>query len=1037
MNGVQTVSADEVFQVMSGCSSQDPALVQASSARLKQLLNMFGIYDALHEIAAQKAVPLHIRQQAIIQFKNTAAAHWRSRKVISDEQRINIRARCFTFLDEADDTIAECNEFIVAKISRIDFPTNWRNLIDDLFQVIQTTFQRRFSDPVNENPQDTLVLRRSLKLLSGIFQEFTSIKMPSGLKTTASILAKSQAILCEYYSSLLFTFYLKNQYPDIISPRACTDLMLAHLVFKSISKMAGWMFLRINAAKAAIDPLAGMNWVGRPWSQKTFEALKRLVKVRHQIIQEHGAALKSIPFAWRSVQVLTKHIRSIGKFFRRLQELSVSRFSTLPCCPDLVAYYWGQVVEATEEASDSLRIYTPEARYPVRFLVQGMVIFKENLSQWKPTKKDGVQNEHALPANFVNVAVETLIRQFMPLKDAELTDWMNDPEQWVNDEDNVNEQWVFEIRPCSERVLMALSNAFPDIVATLLLNLYNSFGSEPLAILATNLQEVIQKEALYCAIGRCAPKLKEIFPFEQWMQITLAAETQSIDPVYPIIKRRIAWLLGKLVAADSCVSVANPLLWKIILHLLRDRGPGSDAVVRLTAALALRECLDTLEFDIGVFAPFLPDAVAELVKLLGEVDTFETKRRVDYTLNVVIEQAGERISDYVSIITDPIPRFWMDAAEDYAFKCTLLVTVTKLVEATKHRSAALSSLVVPLVRQSLLPEFASHLDEDALNLWLAALRHTSTLQSQTGPGLFDLYPKAVTMLATNLDLLGKAIDITVAHFFLDAPLILQTSAVELFCAFVSALSSAAVERNIKDMILALNFLVQLAPSALWGEPMHTSGLFSALLKTIVEGEVSAQILMEHILLMARIVMADRQMFLQLMAATATVSMPEDKLYDLLLDQWWGTWDNMSEARHRKLSAMGMAALVSTARPDVLNRIPGDIFNMWTDVLLELKEAQTSASEDGDENQLSLQRHWELNDAPSDYYQETDGTAEYDRRKALYDRDPVRTVQLTAYIAANLNEARAQCGPQAFHDNYLSKADPPVLAMIQDQLSRGY
>ena len=35
-------------------------------------------------------------------------------------------------------------------------------------------------------------------------------------------------------------------------------------------------------------------------------------------------------------------------------------------------------------------------------------------------------------------------------------------------------------------------------------------------------------------------------------------------------------------------------------------------------------------------------------------------------------------------------------------------------------------------------------------------------------------------------------------------------------------------------------------------------------------------------------MADRQMFLQLMSATATASMTEAKLYDKLLDQWWGT-----------------------------------------------------------------------------------------------------------------------------------------------------
>lgn len=51
----------------------------------------------------------------------------------------------------------------------------------------------------------------------------------------------------------------------------------------------------------------------------------------------------------------------------------------------------------------------------------------------------------------------------------------------------------------------------------------------------------------------------------------------------------------------------------------------------------------TIEFDINVFAPYLPDAVKQLVLLLGEADTLEIKRRIDYTLNAVIEQSGERV----------------------------------------------------------------------------------------------------------------------------------------------------------------------------------------------------------------------------------------------------------------------------------------------------------------------------------------------------------------------------------------------------------
>lgn len=77
---VETVNAQELYQVLVDASSQDPVRVQVSSKRLKQMLDMFGTYDALQEISVQKTVPTSVRQQAIIQFKNGALGHWRSRK---------------------------------------------------------------------------------------------------------------------------------------------------------------------------------------------------------------------------------------------------------------------------------------------------------------------------------------------------------------------------------------------------------------------------------------------------------------------------------------------------------------------------------------------------------------------------------------------------------------------------------------------------------------------------------------------------------------------------------------------------------------------------------------------------------------------------------------------------------------------------------------------------------------------------------------------------------------------------------------------
>jgi len=68
-------------------------------------------------------------------------------RLLSEEYRTRIRSRCMTFLHEEDDLvrkvyfqsihslfqlclqIAECNEVIVAKIARLDYPHNWYALL--------------------------------------------------------------------------------------------------------------------------------------------------------------------------------------------------------------------------------------------------------------------------------------------------------------------------------------------------------------------------------------------------------------------------------------------------------------------------------------------------------------------------------------------------------------------------------------------------------------------------------------------------------------------------------------------------------------------------------------------------------------------------------------------------------------------------------------------------------------------------------------------------------------------------------------------
>lgn len=53
--------------------------------------------------------------------------------------------------------------------------------------------------------------------------------------------------------------------------------------------------------------------------------------------------------------------------------------------------------------------------------------------------------------------------------------------------------------------------------------------------------------------------------------------------------------------------------------------------------------LQKADCNADVFAPFLPSAVTELVRILGEVEALESKRRVAESLNGIIQTADSRV----------------------------------------------------------------------------------------------------------------------------------------------------------------------------------------------------------------------------------------------------------------------------------------------------------------------------------------------------------------------------------------------------------
>ncbi|KAF8272542.1 ARM repeat-containing protein [Lactarius quietus] len=1006
----QHASIQELYAVVSGAASQNPKEMSASAERLKELIAQPGTLVLLQQIAAQRTAPLHIRQLSIIQVKNVVSTHWRSRRLVPDEQRLTIRDRCLTLLDEEDDSAT---------------------LESDILTPITQHLRQRISSPVSE-PSTFRVLHKSLRAFNAILKELSHIKMMTSVKTLGQLITRAHAPLSELYVQLVQGLGPSITVSNLGSRRVAEDLLFAHLLFKIVMKMAVWIWPKLR--DPTISPM-------QPWFNEVFQSsavqLRGLYETRISILMDlRSAATQPDPIALHSLNLLYKYVRTFGKFFRRVQHLDVARFVELPLCDDLILYYWEKVVQANSSAE--LIEDSETAVFPVRILVPGMVLFKESLAQWSPARK--AKTEHslseclnyllyvplidppsALPQDFVETAVTFLVTRFMPLNPNDLEGWMADPEDWVNTEDKDDEQWQFEIRPCAERVLMTFANQYREFVIPLLVKAFNNVNERP----PLGLQDIVQKEAVYCAIGRCAHRVRDNIDLSSWMEIAKGeAEHTSAD--YLIIKRRIVWLIGRWVSED-CYPPTDPRIWQILLHLLTTKGTGTE-VVRLTAATALRQCVDANLFDLNVFLPFLASAVAELLQLIEQADTIETKNKLAACLNTIIHRSAAEIGPSVSLITSAFPQLWLSASGESHFKITLLRMMTILIAAIGEQSTPLATIVVPLLQECLSPAFATELETDALNLWITALRSAAVLGNPSGgPSLLDLFPKVISLLTDNWAVLGSVTDILEGYLLLDANTVLQSYASQLFAVLQRPLTNAGVNQT-RPLLDALALSLQLAHPSTYSETLHSTGLFSWLITTIAEDKADVFILTRHVEIMARLAVSDSRVFLMFMSAAAErLEKSEKELWEGLLDQWRQRFDNVSEPRHRKLYAMGLAALVSTGRPEVLERLPTEVFDLWTDVFAELKEVQRQKENDlGEETVLGPTRAFLL--------QWFEDTLEYERRKKAYDTDPVRTILLSSYIAERLREAEVACGgTQIMQTQYLAKADPPVLQHLMREI----
>ncbi|OCF78224.1 hypothetical protein I204_00161 [Kwoniella mangroviensis CBS 8886] len=939
---------------------------------LSELFKEPEFFVALQALAADKSLQQQERLMASVITARELKTKWRSKALVPENRKPEVRERLFSFIEEGDMSIARPQLGLLVAIARIEYPKTWQNLPQLLLEPLMMCLAH-LDNLSSSSSSTSTVLLNILWTINALVKEWRTVKVSHG----ALVMQKFEDVFTDPVGRVLAIWaeHERNGQEDLTLAEA------GRYSFKILARLCQWQWSRSKGLQ----------------TQEAHQKINHLVhhSVHHApIIQAHRLRLVTQSNSEKLVRSLTKHLRAIGKWWRVMIGLDPKGFCKIPGVTTGVGWWWGEVGGVVAGSDGAVANDDSDfIPYPKRFLLLGLLLFKDILPILAHDHPD------IFTPHFILSAFHLLVDKLLPLTSTDLEALEDEPEEWLVGESFDEEAWAFEFRPCAERVLIALNNACRNVPKE------HKTVADRIAAPASDLPSILRREAVYCALGRLSRSVATYGGVDFNGLLTgIASWIGNGQPLHRIAKRRVAWLIGEWVSADEDAAKL-PIVWQMLLHLLSERSEATDKAVQLSATIAIKECVDLWELPIDYFIPYLQQTVEELTKLLGEAATLDGKRYVNDAIGVVIERVGDQILPYLPKLAQSVPVLWHSAGGlegEWLFKASLVVLTTKLVSAAKATSGDLMELVIPLIEESLQPPAKDFFEDDGLILWQTALWNAaSPYQPTKETGLIRLIPGLLSMLGENMDLLPKLLPLLDSYLLLDASGITQTYGEAITSTFAKALTTSKPNAEaVSRILVTVSLLIRTAPLAQLAPLLLHSGIFQHITTALEDDEASGLILAAYLEILSRIAILDPRIFLQLVAESARMQNRDgQKLLDEVLDALWRNFDYVGETRMRKAVAMGAGALLTTGDLHVLDRFDGEFMNIFLDVLGEVQVAQ----DDPNSIETGL-RPWQ--DEHSSQWSDIQYTPEGKRRVTLEDSDPAYSVPLKGYIVQILHQAHA-------------------------------
>jgi hypothetical protein len=262
-----------------------------------------------------KELPTEIRYLAIIQLKNGIDKYWRkaAMNALKADEKSEIRSHLFeSGIDEADPQLALQNALAIAKVVRIDYPTEWPEALTSLIAILRTASE---SNPV--------YLRRGLLILLRVIKELATARLRKSQTSLQSVTPELVFLLGQIYIQKV-TFWLEFLNGNGDDEGGAMDAMENSLMALKIIRR----LLLVGYEYPNHDKEVQELWAS---SQHQFGQFLDMVTREPAIIVSPAKEL------------VEKHMLQLAKLHSQMARDHPAAFALLPNSLELSRAYWGLV----------------------------------------------------------------------------------------------------------------------------------------------------------------------------------------------------------------------------------------------------------------------------------------------------------------------------------------------------------------------------------------------------------------------------------------------------------------------------------------------------------------------------------------------------------------------------------------------------------------------------------------------------------------------------------------------------------------------